>query len=81
MEGWICSRCGTSHAPWVAQCDCRSALVTTLDHVTHCAHVFDYTLTMPRCLRCGEPAPACVPCTIAVTGSPSPGNVCTAEKG
>lgn len=23
QEGWICPRCQTVHAPWVAQCGCR----------------------------------------------------------
>jgi hypothetical protein len=25
QHGWICSRCGTVHAPWVAQCWCKAA--------------------------------------------------------
>ena len=27
--GWLCPRCGTVHAPWVAQCQCRAPVVVT----------------------------------------------------
>lgn len=28
---WICPRCGTVHAPWVAKCDCPPPTITTSD--------------------------------------------------
>ncbi len=36
MEPWICPRCQTVHAPWVAQCHCPPPTITISGTVTFC---------------------------------------------
>jgi hypothetical protein len=63
--GWLCPRCGTVHAPWVAQCQCRAPVVVTAssesgtsggqDEVDRrCATCDNFALPSdaPQCLGC-----------------------------
>lgn len=45
-QGWVCSLCGASFAPWVAECwHCRPGQTTTGGNVTP---------TPPNCPGCGR---------------------------
>jgi hypothetical protein len=65
--GWACPRCGTVHAPWVAQCQCRAPVAVTVSSESgtsggqekverlcvRCEH-FECPASFPPCYDCFE---------------------------